>query len=198
MRIHGKISEIGRKQRHDLKGLFDQLDSDGSGVISIEELYEPLMSLGVVNNKNHVQKKDKLEKLVTTVAGNMKQFQKNDLPFRIAVCNRRRALMMQAYVSDNAYEKEKGLRVISAFASEINSSGSPSKNQRIYNRRISEFKDTKSVDQQKKLITLPKSDKRFNDSFMTYLPPTAPRMQSFNRTARLSFMKDFKPKVPFE
>lgn len=223
MRIHGKIHELGRKQRYDLKHLFNQLDSDSTGVISIEELYEPLLSLGIVSSKQeveklvqyvsakkggviqfeefvkifdvekqpHLRKKGVMDKLVKTVAGNMKEFQKNDLPFNVSVSNRRRALMMQAYVSENALDKEKGMKVISAFASEVNSCVSPSKNQRIYNRRKSEFKETRPGDSPQKLTPIQKSDKIFLDSFMRYLPPDNLKVRSMNKVSRINFMKSF-------
>ena len=223
MRIHGKVHELGRKQRHDLKSLFNQLDSDGTGVVSIEELYDPLVSLGIVStkqeveqivqyvsakkggviqfeeftkifdidNKPHIRERGHIDQLVRDVAGNMKEFQKNDLPFSISVCNRRRALMMQAYVSENSLEKERGIKVISALASDGGSCDSPSKYQRHYNRRKSEFKDDKTLIGQPKLTVKPKSNKVFLDSFMRYLPPTTLKTRKFEKSSRIRFMKSF-------
>ena len=212
MKSHGKTHELSTSQRNELKNLFTQLDSDGTGMVSIEELYEPLLSLGLVSNKAQVEQlvqyisakkggvfqfeeflkifyntpkaatrtSGKLESILTTVAGNMKEFQKNDLPFRISVSTKRRKLMMQAYVSDNQADKEIGMRVINAFASEVNSSVSPTKIQRLYDRRITEFNDSKNV-KNSKLQPL-----RISDSFLNYKPPVSSNAKTFVNRRKLN------------
>ena len=56
MRMRGKNSlkqEI--VQRKDLRKVFEQLDKDKSGTLCIEGLYEPLLSLGLIEKKQEVE-----------------------------------------------------------------------------------------------------------------------------------------------
>ncbi len=43
------------KKRNILKKIFDALDEDGSGYIGISELEEPLISLGIAENRKEVK-----------------------------------------------------------------------------------------------------------------------------------------------
>lgn len=53
---HGKkkFIDFNDKQRTKLKQYFSSLDNDGSGVIDIEELEEPLISLGLAESRAEV------------------------------------------------------------------------------------------------------------------------------------------------
>ncbi|OMJ90784.1 hypothetical protein SteCoe_6763 [Stentor coeruleus] len=220
MRVHGKATELGRKQRHDLKSLFSQLDSDNSGVVSIEELYEPLLSLGLVQSKQEVEQlvhyasaqqagvlkfeefaklfdcpsqtssaqHGRLDKLIISVAGKMRNLTKSDLPLCISVGNQRRALMMQAYISENLVERDKGLKVITKFANEIHSQNSPSKNERLNNRHKSEFND-KRTERSSKCSSLPRNIGKNEDFYMDYHPPVSLKTNRMTKDSRVRFLK---------
>lgn len=220
MRVHGKLTELGRKQRHDLKSLFKQLDSDNTGVVSIEELYESLLSLGLVQNKQEVEQlvmyasskqagvlkfeefvklfdssqqtvtkqNGRLEKLIVSVAGKMRRLTKNELPLCISVGNQRRALMMQAYMSESPIERDKGLKVITKFATEVHSPHAPSKNERISNRHKSEYNDMRT-ERSSKCSSVPKGLKKIEDFYTTYLPPANLKAGNFTKSSRMKFLK---------
>jgi hypothetical protein len=215
LKTHGKITELNKKQQNDLKYLFNELDSDKSGVVSTEELFEMLLSLGLVSRKSEVEtlvkyassktsgvlrfdefvklfvrnegnlfKKNTLDRLVNSVAGNLKRLKNRDLPLSISLCNRKRSLMMQAYVGENFVERDKGMKLISAFASEANSPKSPSKEERISSRNMSDFQKLDKT----RVSSLPK---KISDSFMNYLPPVNIRRKHLRRESRLRLMNSF-------
>ena len=214
MKAHGKITELNKNQQNDLKYLFNELDSDKSGVVSTEELYQMLLSLGLVSQKSEVEdliqyassknsgvlkfeefiklfisndsnplKKHSLNCLLSSVAGNLKRLKNRDLPLSINLCNRKRSLMMQAYVSESSNEKDKGFRVISAFASESTTPKSPSKEERINSRNLHDFQ---KLDKTPRASSLPKKS---SDIFMTYLPPVKHR--PLQKDSRLMLMSSF-------
>jgi EF-hand domain pair len=212
MRVHGKLPELNNKLTHNLKLLFNELDSDKTGLVSIEELYNPLLSLGLVQNKKEVEqlvqyinakrggviqfdeflkifnnspknerkKSQKLDLLVNTIARSIRAFQKSDLPFNIAVCNRRRKLMMQAYVSDNPREREKGIKIINVFASETKSAASPPKIQRIYDRRVAEFSSVPNTERHSNRL-----QKTFLDTYSSYQPPDITEVKTTSNKSRI-------------
>lgn len=212
MKVHGKISELHKKQQNDLKSLFNDLDSDKSGVVSTEELFEMLLSLGLVSNKSEVEdlvkyvstkssgvlkfdeflklfvnndgfmRRKGMNKLVNSVARNLRRLKTRDLPLSISLCNRKRSLMMQAYVGENFGERDKGLRLISAFASEANSPKSPSKEERImYRQNFDLMKNEKTV----RVQSMPK---RKDQSFMNYLPPVDAKRGFLRKNSRVKLM----------
>jgi centrin-2 len=136
-------------QRHKLKKVFQSLDKDHSGALDIDELYEPLLALGLVENRDQVielvKKVDSDQSGIIefeeflNVLKNAKdvqgentliQFFKDltsgkifnnfeDLPFQLLLSGRRRELMMQSYLGKTTNSKEKGNKVLSAYAAEI-------------------------------------------------------------------------------
>ena len=210
MKAHGKITELNKSQQDDLKYLFNELDSDKSGVVSTEELFEMLLSLGLVSQKSEVEeliqyassknsgvlkfeefvklfiktesnplKKNSLDRLVSSVAGNLKRLKNRDLPLSISLCNRKRSLMMQAYISENFNDKDKGLKIISAFASESTSPKSPSKEERINSRNLNDFQ---KLDKSLRVSSMPRKSA---DLFMTYLPPVNSKHRQLRRDSRV-------------
>ncbi|CAG9328545.1 unnamed protein product [Blepharisma stoltei] len=148
LKLHGRgmFIDFDSYQRSKLKGIFNDLDDDGSGSLGIDELYEPLLALGLVESKEDVQylvnmvdidKSGLIEfeefiKILTAAKGNqgenlLVQFFKDlvngrifqeykDLPFKLLISNRRREIMLQSYMGTTNSEKEKGFRILTAFA----------------------------------------------------------------------------------
>lgn len=216
MKAHGKITDLNKSQQEDLKHLFHELDSDKSGVVSTEELFQMFLSLGLVSQKSEVEaliqyasnknsgvlkfeefaklfiknesnplKKNSLDRLVNSVAGNLKRLKNRDLPLSISLCNRKRSLMMQAYISENFSDKDKGLKIISAFASESTSPKSPSKEERINSRNLNDFQN---LDKSHRVSSQPHKSA---DLFMTYLPPVNCKRQQLRRDSRVLLMSSF-------
>ena len=149
MRMRGKNSlkqEI--VQRKDLRKVFEQLDKDKSGTLCIEELYEPLLSLGLIEKKQEVEqlieyigsknseiiefheflrafdsarvkKQNKIDTLLRDMEKNIILNQKSDLPFNLSIISQRRKLMLNAYLGESAHDRDKGLKVLKAYASNL-------------------------------------------------------------------------------
>ena len=145
----GQYIDFDNTQRTKLKKVFKELDKDHSGALDIDELYEPLLALGLVDSRDQVQ--ELVNKVDSDKSGiiefeeflnilrNAKdregentliQFFKNltdgkifnnfeDLPFQLLLSGRRREFMMQSYLGKNTGTKEKGTKILSAFANEI-------------------------------------------------------------------------------
>lgn len=212
MKVHGKVPEMYKKQQNDLKNLFNELDSDKSGVVSTEELFEMLLSLGLVSSKSEVEdlvkfasskssgvlkfdefmklfvnndgfsRRKGLNTLVNSVARNLRRLKTRDLPLSISLCNRKRSLMLQAYVGENFGERDKGLKLISAFASEANSPKSPSKEERII------YRQTCDLIKHKKTARETSLPKRKDESFMNYLPPVNVKRGFLRKNSRVKLM----------
>ena len=151
MKRRGKSQYIDfdNAQRSKLKKVFRELDKDHSGALDVDELYEPLLALGLVDSRDQVQ--DLVTKVDNDKSGIIEfeeflnvirnardkegentliQFFKDltdgkifnnfeDLSFQLLLSGRRRELMLQSYLGRNNGTKEKGTKVLSAFASEI-------------------------------------------------------------------------------
>lgn len=143
----GKKQYIGftPQYKQEAKQLFEALDADGSGAISLDELYQPLLAAGIVESKAQVQTlfgrattgrvlefKEFLQMLETgkndssPVGQLVKEyiFRKQDvdkrhLPHQVLISMRRRKLMLQAYQGETQASKEKGMKVLKAFSSEL-------------------------------------------------------------------------------
>lgn len=142
------LQKRGKKQyvgftpqlRSEAKRLFTALDTDGSGALSVGELYLPLLASGAVESKGQVKQimkkatvgevmefREFLGQLEAGQNTEMRQLAKDYLkgyshrllPPQVVISTRRRKLMMQAYVGDTPANREKGLRVLKAFSGEL-------------------------------------------------------------------------------
>jgi hypothetical protein len=134
LKRHGKMKYIDfdEKERQELRGYFDELDEDGSGNIGIDELEEPLIGLGLADNRAEVEKMiysvdedgsgeiefeeflqiiksgDKDSKMAKffkdMISGNFMQ-EYGSMPFRLMVSTFRRKQMMHAMFSPDPTER---------------------------------------------------------------------------------------------
>jgi len=127
------------QMKQEARRLFNALDIDGSGALSIGELYQPLLASGLVDSPAQVRAimqratvgqvlefKEFLELLETGQHSAMQQLAKDYLrprqrllPPQVVISTRRRKLMLQAYTGDTAASKEKGRRVLQAFSTQL-------------------------------------------------------------------------------
>ena len=146
----GQYIDFDSIQRAKLRKVFKELDKDASGALDVDELYEPLLALGLVESREEVI--DLIKKVDADQSGiiefeeflnilknakdgqgentlitffkdltNGKIFNNfNELPFQLLLSGRRRELMMQCYLGKTISSKEKGTKVLSAYASELN------------------------------------------------------------------------------
>lgn len=125
--------------KQEAKRLFTALDTDGSGALSVGELYQPLLASGLVESPAQVRTimqratvgqvleyKEFLELLETGQHSAMQQLAKDYLrskqkllPPQVVISTRRRKLMLQAYTGDTAASREKGQRVLQAFSTQL-------------------------------------------------------------------------------
>lgn len=149
MRKHGKgnFIDFNSKQRSKIRQIFKQLDKDGSGTLCVEELYEPLLALGLVENKEEVLKMMKKVDINNTGLIEFEEFLKviknksgsndtlvnffkdlidekifnelKDLPFNLVLLNKRRELMLQGYLGRNNNIREHGKKIIKALEEEF-------------------------------------------------------------------------------
>lgn len=149
MKKHGKgdFIDFDSKQRTKIRQIFKQLDKDGSGTLCVDELYEPLLALGLVENKQQVLKMmnkvdtnrtgliefDEFIKILkqnSTQNDTLVNFFKDlsdekifddmkDLPFNLFLLSKRRELMMQGYMGKNNTAREHGKKIMNAFAEEL-------------------------------------------------------------------------------
>ncbi|OMJ67035.1 hypothetical protein SteCoe_35912 [Stentor coeruleus] len=145
----GRYIDFDSAQRLKLKKVFKELDKDQSGALDVDELYEPLLALGLVESRDQVI--DLIDKVDIDNSGiiefeeflnvlkNAKDTQGEntlikffkdltdgkifnnfeDLPFQLLLSGRRRELMLQSYLGKNTFSKEKGSKVLSAYATEL-------------------------------------------------------------------------------
>ncbi|OMJ76695.1 hypothetical protein SteCoe_23894 [Stentor coeruleus] len=149
MKKHGKgeYIDISNKERAKIRSIFKELDKDGSGALGIDELYSPLLALGLVENKDQVKEMmakvdsngsgliefDEFISIIkhnTTEKNALISFFKNlsnetslnefkDLPFNLVLSNKRRELMMQNYLGKDACAREHGRKIMNAFEIEM-------------------------------------------------------------------------------
>lgn len=161
----GQYIDFDSAQRSKLKKVFKELDKDHSGALDVDELYEPLLALGLVESRQEVQELvnkvdidssgiiefeeflNVIKNAKTTGGENtLIQFFKDltngkifgnfqELPFQLLLSGRRRELMMQSYLSKNNGSKEKGYKVLNAFASEISDVKNSEKYLRLKNKK---------------------------------------------------------------
>lgn len=147
MKKHGKgeFVDFSIKERAKIRSVFKELDADQSGALDLNELYEPLLALGLVETKKEV--KLMMDKVDTNGSGVIEyseflkilkqsssedntliNFFKNlskpgflkeskDLSFNLIFSSRRREIMMQAYLGKSIQAKDQGKRILYAFAS---------------------------------------------------------------------------------
>ena len=154
-----KTPQIQQEKKANLRKVFDELDSDKTGMISIEEFYESLLSIGLVETKEEVTELFKsinaskygvvsfneFLKAFEDIPPEKKDIQlfskqislpkatEKEIPFALKINQRRRNLIMQAYLGQTKSEIEKGKTFIeSCTSSEVkHCSESPSKQERI-------------------------------------------------------------------
>ena len=143
----GEFIDFNSKERAKIRAIFKELDKDGSGALGLDELYEPLLALGLVENKEQV--KEMMSKVDINKSGVIEfeefikiikqgsnenntliTFFKNlskdegfteskDLSFNLVLSSNRRKLIMQTYLGKNTNNREQGRKVMNAFALEL-------------------------------------------------------------------------------
>lgn len=142
MRKRGKSSGAGFSvaQRQQLHGLFEALDSEGSGGLTQAELLEPLLALGLVQSREElagflqhiglrgpVADYEELQALLErakvtepAVRRLAEVFLKPSyLPQKLRISSERRKTMLQAFTADSQKSRERGQNVLRYFAEEI-------------------------------------------------------------------------------
>jgi hypothetical protein len=137
--------DFSNKDRRDFMKLFNELDTDSSGMLSIEEVYHPLRSLGLVQTRVEIREilkkidPDQSElinfeeflyimKVFNSRGHNIIQYYKSseshdslqvpEMPFNLILCNRRRSIMMQAYIGETHDKREYGQKMIESISHE--------------------------------------------------------------------------------
>jgi len=164
LKRHGKKDCVGfpAELRQALKEFFGALDVDSSGAVSIEELYEPLLALGLVETRDQVQA---LFHKVDSDSSGVIEFtefvqvleegshrtnsalsemvrrlvdQPEALPFKLRISNARRRMMLTAYGPEEA--QAKGQMVLKAFQTELElGRGEKSKGERLVEKKRMEL-----------------------------------------------------------
>ena len=165
----GRYIDFDTSQRSKLKKVFKELDKDASGALDANELYEPLLALGLVDSREQVLD---LIKRVDNDDSGIIQFEEflnilknakdnqgentlitffkdltngkifnnfEDLPFQLLFSGRRRELMLQSYLGKNTSIKERGIKVLSAYANELNEIKDKRKSERLRSKRMGEI-----------------------------------------------------------
>mmetsp|Transcript_27888 Transcript_27888/g.27571 ORF Transcript_27888/g.27571 Transcript_27888/m.27571 type:complete len:220 (-) Transcript_27888:29-688(-) len=167
----GVYVDFDGNERAALRTLFRELDTDKSGAISSGEFFEPLLALGLVEKKDQVKsliskvdtdgsgviefeeflqiiktakgmqgKNLLLDFFKDLISGNIYQEHK-DLPFKLLMSNKRRELMLQTYLGGTPNMREKGLKVLHAYANELNEKeDEKSKTERLIEKKTTHMK----------------------------------------------------------
>ncbi|OMJ92556.1 hypothetical protein SteCoe_4693 [Stentor coeruleus] len=165
----GQYIDFDSSQRFKLKKVFKELDKDQSGALDVDELYEPLLALGLVESRDQVI--DLIHKVDNDSSGiiefeeflnvlkNAKDIQGEntlikffkdltdgkifsnfeELPFQLLLSGRRRELMLQSYLGKNNTSKEKGSKVLTAYATELNDIRDRQKFERLKSKKLGEI-----------------------------------------------------------
>lgn len=152
LRKHGKddFIDFNNQERKELRKVFRELDHDNVGALGANELFEPLLALGLVESKEQVMDMirkvdfdssgliefDEFLKVLINAKNNngenpladffrklasKKIFQEySELPFKLLMSGKRREIMLQSYIGSTPSARDKGLRILNAFAEEIN------------------------------------------------------------------------------
>lgn len=139
----GKKQYVGfnPQEKWEAKQFFSALDAENTGAISLEDLYQPLLASGIVESRNQVKHifpknseiiefNEFLELLesgrneISPVGRLVKEYifrkpEKQLLPHQLLISTSRRKLMLQAYRGETQASKDKGLKVLKAFSSEL-------------------------------------------------------------------------------
>jgi hypothetical protein len=145
LRKRGKSLYMGfsHEQRQHIKAFFDSLDTEGAGGVTIDELLEPLLALGLVHTRNDVKqlfhRSDnpfdpvidfeeflsilEREKVTDSCINKMIKalIQPSPLPHKLRISSHRRKLMLDAYMGNSAKRRENGQTYLRLFAAERNS-----------------------------------------------------------------------------
>ena len=149
MRKHGKgeFIDFNAKERAKIRKIFKELDKDNSGALALDEIYEPLLALGLVENKEQVRdmmakvdsnnsgliefnefikiikqsggENNALVKFIKDLTKDIVFSEFKDLSFNLLLSKRRREIMLQTYLGKNNLSREQGRKVMSAFALEL-------------------------------------------------------------------------------
>ncbi|CAG9327407.1 unnamed protein product [Blepharisma stoltei] len=132
--------------RNELRKYFLSMDQDGRGSIGIDELMEPLIALGLAENRQQV--KELFDAVDTDKSGQIefdeflailkggdgsspmadffKQMTKGtltedakNLPFKLVVSSYRRKMLMEAVMTDDPNKKAKGEKIMKAYGSQL-------------------------------------------------------------------------------
>lgn len=145
LRKRGKSLYMGfcPAQKQQTKAFFDSLDTEGSGGVTIDELLQPLLALGLVHCRSDVQRlfhrstspADSVitfeefllalerEKVTDSALNKMTKalIEPSPLPHQLRISSHRRKLMLEAYTGSNAKRRENGLAYLRLFAAERHS-----------------------------------------------------------------------------
>ena len=145
LRKRGKSLYMGFSpvQKQQAKAFFDSLDTEGAGGVTIDELLEPLLALGLVHSRNDVKhlfhRSDspsdsvisfeeflsilEREKVTDSALNKMIKalIEPSPLPHQLRISSHRRKLMLDAYIGSNAKRRENGLEYLRLFAAERHS-----------------------------------------------------------------------------
>lgn len=148
LRKHGKDKYIDFDDaiRNELRKYFLAMDSNGDGTIGLDELMEPLIALGLAENRQQVKamfdivdldKSGKIEfneflAILRLGEGELPMadfFRKLSdgslvpdakvLPFKLVVSNYRRVMLMEAVIGDNPTLKHQGEKIMRAFSKQV-------------------------------------------------------------------------------
>ena len=148
LRKHGKDRYIDFDDtiRNELRKYFLAMDTNGDGVIGLDELMEPLIALGLAENRQQVKamfdivdldKSGKIEfneflAILRLGEGELPMadfFRKLSdgslvtdakvLPFKLVVINYRRVILMEALMGDNPTLKPQGEKIMRAFSKQV-------------------------------------------------------------------------------
>lgn len=159
MKKRGKnnYSGFSAPQRQQLHGLFEALDTEGSGGLTPDELLEPLLALGLVQSKEElsgflqriglsgpVADYEELQALLERAKGTDAPavrrltevfLEPSYLPQKLRISCERRKTMLQAFTAHSQKSREKGQNVLRYFAEEISTTKPPVEKSEILRRK---------------------------------------------------------------